>query len=120
MSKSSKRKKHRDTDHLQQRHDLADQLLLATKWMVESRPKLGDAIADRFKAIIELRENWEDSLFEFGRFMEYRYHEAKGKETETMSGSGKPTISSSSTGGGAHSSRSSSKASVHTQQMNIT
>jgi serine/threonine-protein kinase ATR len=74
-----------DPKLVREKHELANQILLATKWMVESRHNLGNTIEDRFKAVKELKGEWEDCLFEYGRFMEYRFHDAKSKEAEGVS-----------------------------------
>ena len=96
--KSSKNSQSMFTN-IQERHDLANQLLLATKWMVESRQKQGKTIVERYKAVLALRPNWEDAFFELGRYLEYLYEDAKSKElareTFRTRGSSKSSKSSS-------------------------
>ena len=58
------------THKLRERHDIANQILLATKWMVESRQKLGKTVMDRYKVVLELKSNWEDAFLEYARLTE--------------------------------------------------
>jgi len=68
------------SDTVQEKLDLASQILLSTKWMVESRQKLGKTVLERYKAVMALHPYWESSYFEYGRYLECLYHDAKSKE----------------------------------------
>ena len=52
----------------EQRAHLAQRLLLATKWMVESKQKQGRVITERFRVIFALIKHWEEPFFEYGRY----------------------------------------------------
>jgi serine/threonine-protein kinase ATR len=89
------------SEKIREQCDLANQVLLATKWMVESRQKLGKIIVERFKVVVELRPHWEEAYFEFGRYLEYLYHEARSREqasndAQLQSRQGKPKAAMSS------------------------
>ena len=47
---------------------LANRLLLATRWMAESKLAHGREILDRFKVVLMLRRDWEDALFYLAKY----------------------------------------------------
>ena len=48
---------------------LANRLLLATRWMVESNLCHGREIIDRYKIILHLHKGWEAGLYYMARFV---------------------------------------------------
>ena len=84
-------------DAVKKREQLAERILLATQCMVDSKQKHGKALIDRFSLIIDLHKSCkkdEDSNnvvsqqraatshFEFARYAESLYHEARAKEEQ--------------------------------------
>jgi serine/threonine-protein kinase ATR len=63
-----------------QRFRFAERLLLATQLMVDSKVKHGSAIMERFKLVTELKQEWDLAHFEFARYNEDLYHDARAKE----------------------------------------
>jgi len=57
-------------DGEENRHRLADRLLLATKWMFEGQHRHGKTIMDRFHLVLQLRPNWDDASFELARYLD--------------------------------------------------
>jgi serine/threonine-protein kinase ATR len=54
-----------------ERQQLSKRLLLATNWMHESRLKQGPEIIDRYKAVIELQDKWEDGYFYLAKYYDF-------------------------------------------------
>lgn len=78
---------------IKKREQLADRILLATQCMVDSKQKHGKALIDRFSLIVDLHKTCSvdgeritlpraQSHFEFARYAESLYHEARAKEEQ--------------------------------------
>lgn len=66
----------------ERRSQFAARLLLATKWMVESRQQHGRPILERFKLTTQLRPEWDEAYFHHAHYVEYLYQDANAKELE--------------------------------------
>ena len=58
---------------------IAGRLLLATRWMVESKLAHGREIMDRYKVVLYLQKDWEDALFYLAKYFDELF-ESKFKE----------------------------------------
>ena len=86
---------------MKKREQLAERILLATQCMVDSKQKHGKALIDRFSLIVDLHKSCKNdddasnlialqraqqrgatSHFEFARYAESLYHEARAKEEQ--------------------------------------
>ena len=52
--------------------------------MVEGKVKHGKPILDRFKLVIDLNPGNAESYFDYAKYMEYLYDDAKGKESKDI------------------------------------
>ena len=78
---------------MKKREQLAERILVATQCMVDSKQKHGKALIDRFSLIVDLHKSCKadderntpqrsQSHFEFARYAESLYHEARAKEEQ--------------------------------------
>ncbi len=67
-------------DDEDKRRRLAERIQLATHLMVDSQQKHGKAIVDRYLLVIALNRKWEQAYFDCGRYFEFLFHDARGKE----------------------------------------
>lgn len=72
----------------EERLQYSNKLLLSTKWMVGARQKHGRPVMDRFKLITEFNPKTADGFFEYAKYLEYLFNDARDKEDKIVGSAG--------------------------------